>query len=197
MSLRPIVLASGSVSRKTMLNAAQVPFTAVSPDVDEGAVKQAMTGASPAAIAEALAEAKALAVAAPQDALVIGSDQILECDGEIFSKVDSLLEAGAILMRLRGRTHRLITSVALVCDRTVLWRHTETIGLVMRDFSAEFLDAYLAAEGVDCLSSVGCYRLEALGAQLFSSIEGDHFSVRGLPLIATLNALREHGGLLP
>jgi septum formation protein len=195
MSSKPIVLASGSISRKAMLTAAQVPFTAMVPDVDETAVKAAMTRATPSAIAAALAEKKALAVAAPAGVLVIGSDQILECGAEMFSKVESLAAARNILRRLRGRTHRLITSVVLVCDKSLLWRHCETVSLVMRDFSDAFLDAYLAAEGEALLSSVGCYRLEGLGAQLFEAIDGDHFSVRGLPLLPLLAALRQHGGL--
>lgn len=194
----PVILASSSSSRQSMLRAAGVTFDIIAPDVDEDAVKKTMPGAAPRALAEKLAVKKALAGGSMRpDALVIGSDQVLECGGQLFSKVTTRAAARAVLSELRGREHRLIASVALARDQNILWQHTETATLAMRDFSDAFLDAYLEKEGDAILSSVGCYRIESHGAQLFARVEGDQFTVRGMPLFATLEALRRFGGLTP
>ena len=199
MSDIEIVLASASSSRRTMLEAAGVTFTVVAPNVDEDLMKDVLTGSGASAerIADALAEAKALAVSERHPAaLVIGADQILVCDERIFSKALDDNEARETLLALRGRDHTLISAAVIASAGSPIWRRTETATLHMREFSREFLDEYLTAETPDILGSVGCYRIEGRGALLFSEISGDHFCIRGLPLIALLAALRKHGALL-
>src|SRR5712671_3072156 len=199
MSDTQIVLASTSSSRRTMLEAAGVTFTIVAPNVDEDLIKDLLTGsgASGARIADALAEAKALAVSERHPAaLIIGADQILESGGRIFSKALDEIEARETLTALRGAEHQLISAVVMARAGHAIWRRTDTATLHMREFSDEFLDEYLTAEIPEILGSVGCYRIEGRGAQLFSEISGDHFCIRGLPLIALLAALREEGALL-
>ncbi len=190
-----IVLASKSAARRAVLEGAGVPFEAVSAGVDEDAVKTAMLakGASPRDVAVELAERKAIAAGRP--GLVIGADQTLELDGRLYDKADSLDEARERLQELRGRIHQLHSAVAVVRDGTPIWRETATATLSMRDFTDTFLDAYLAAEGAELLGSVGCYRLEGLGAQLFDRIEGDYFAILGLPLMGLLDLLRDEGAL--
>ena len=199
MSDAQIVLASTSASRRIMLEAAGVTFTIDAPNVDEDLIKDLLTGsgASGSRIADALAEAKALAVSKRHPAaLIIGADQILESEGRIFSKALDEIEARETLTALRGSEHQLISAAVMARAGHVVWRRTDTATLHMREFSDEFLDEYLTAEIPDILGSVGCYRIEGRGAQLFSEISGDHFCIRGLPLIALLVALREKGALL-
>ncbi len=199
MSDTQIVLASTSASRRTMLEAAGVTFTIDAPNVDEDLIKDLLTGsgASGPRIADALAEAKALAVSERHPAaLIIGADQILESEGRIFSKALDEIEARETLTALRGSEHQLISAAVMARAGHAIWRRTDTATLHMREFSDEFLDEYLTAEIPDILGSVGCYRIEGRGAQLFSEISGDHFCIRGLPLIALLAALREKGALL-
>ena len=199
MSDIEIVLASTSSSRRTMLEAAGVPFTIVAPNVDEDLMKDLLTGSGANAlrIADALAEAKALAVSERHPAaLVIGADQILASGGRSFNKALDENEARETLLALRGCTHELITAAVVARAGKAIWRRTETATMRVREFSDEFLDEYLTAEIPDVLGSVGCYRIEGRGAQLFSEISGDHFCIRGLPLIALLAALREEGALL-
>jgi septum formation protein len=199
MSDIEIVLASTSSSRRTMLEAAGVTFTIVAPNVDEDLMKDLLTGsgANGSRIADALAEAKALAVSERHPtALVIGADQILASGGRIFSKALDEIEARETLLALRGCGHELISAAVLAKAGHAIWRRTETATMHMRAFSEEFLDEYLTAEIPDVLGSVGCYRIEGRGAQLFSEISGDHFCIRGLPLIALLAALRDEGALL-
>lgn len=194
-----IVLASTSSSRRTMLEAAGVTFAIVAPNVDEDLMKDRLmgSGASGLRIADELAEAKALAVSERHPAaLVIGADQILASGGRIFNKALDQIEARETLLALRGRGHELISAAVLARAGHAIWRRTETATMHMREFSEEFLDAYLTAEIPDVLGSVGCYRIEGRGAQLFSEISGDHFCIRGLPLIALLAALRDEGALL-
>jgi septum formation protein len=146
--------------------------------------------------AEVLAECKALSVSKVHSGkLVIGSDQILVCEGRLFSKATDDAGAYATLRSLRGRAHELISSVVIAKEQDVIWRCTDAARLVMRDFSDVFLDEYLRAELPDVLGSVGCYRIEGRGAQLFARIEGDQFTIRGLPLIPLLAALRTQGAL--
>ena len=199
MSDAQIVLASTSASRRSMLEAAGVTFTIDAPNVDEDLIKDLLTGsgASGSRIADALGEAKALAVSERHPAAwTIGADQILESRGRIFSKALDEIEARETLLALRGCEHQLISAAVIARAGQPIWRRTETATLRMREFSDEFLDEYLTAEIPDILGSVGCYRIEGRGAQLFSEISGDHFCIRGLPLIALLAALREKGAVL-
>ena len=198
----PLVLASASAARSAVLDAAGLRFSAEAAAVDEAAIKEGARaeGLSAAEAATVLAEAKAARIArrrrAGEDALVIGADQILVCDGRWFDKPVDRAAARAQLLALRGRTHELAT--ALVCFRHGgrVWGHVATPRLAMRAFSDAFLDAYLEAEGDAVLSSVGAYRLEGLGAHLFAAVEGEHAAVLGLPLLPLLGFLRGHGVLL-
>jgi septum formation protein len=193
--MRAVTLASTSAIRQAMLSGAGVRFQAVSPGVDEDAVKAAMGGVSAAALSMELAKKKALAVSAVRPGLVIGADQVLAFGGAIFDKARDMAEAESRLRQLRGRTHELVGGVALAEGDRLLWTHSEISRLAMRDFSDDFLTRYLDEAGPQILSSVGCYQLEGPGAQLFERIEGDYFAVLGLPLLPLLAALRAHGGL--
>jgi septum formation protein len=190
-----IVLASTSAVRARILTAAGVAFTAVSPNVDEAEAKTRLRGGSPAVIAEHLAQAKALAVSATGDDLVIGADQTLDLDGALIDKAADLTEARAHLMRLRGRRHTLHAAVALARGGRILWQGMSAPVLTMRAFSDAYLDRYLVECGPAVLSSVGCYHLEGRGAQLFEAVDGDYFAVLGLPLLGLMEALRQAGGL--
>jgi nucleoside triphosphate pyrophosphatase len=181
-----------------MLESAGVSFGVAVPNVDEAVMRGYLlaNGAGADQIAMALAEAKALAVAERhEDALVIGSDQVLECEDRLIEKATDEESARVTLEALRGRKHRLISAVALAKNEAVLWRFSDEAILTMRDFSDEFLVEYLAAEIPEVLGSVGCYRIEGRGVQLFEHIAGDYFAIRGLPLIAVIAALRRYGGL--
>jgi len=189
--MSPLVLASGSRVRATLLREAGLAFEVQPANVDESITKREMAGADPMAIAEALAAIKARAVSpSRQGVLVIGADQMLVCDGGLFDKPADLDEARGHLRRLRGRTHHLCTAAVAVRDGEVLWRHTERPELVMRPFSDGFIEDYLAAVGTDALLSVGAYQLEGRGAQLFERVTGDFFSILGLPLLPLLAFLR-------
>jgi len=191
-----LVLASGSAARRAMLEAAGVPFSIQVADVDETAVKARHDPADAAGLAVELARVKALAVSRHDaDAWVLGADQTLAFDGGLVSKAGSLAGAREQLAAMRGREHRLHSGAALARNGQIVWSGVDTARMQVRDFSDAFLDAYLAAEGDDLLACVGSYRLEGMGAQLFSSVEGDHFTVLGLPLWPVLEALRRAGVL--
>ena len=193
-----LVLASASVVRAHLLAGARISFETSPARIDEDAIKQSLLaeGARPRGVADALAELKALRVSSGHpDALILGADQVLDFDGELLSKSGTMEEARKQLARLRGGTHRLLSAVVLARNSAVIWRHVEEATLVMRKFSDSFLENYLAQEGVAVLSSVGSYRLEGLGVQLFERIEGDYFSILGLPMIPLLAALRDQGML--
>ena len=179
-----------------MLQAAGVDFTTIPADIDEAAVKRQYRdgGRDALACATALAEAKARAVAMrhPQ-AIVIGADQILVADGEWFDKPADLAAAAAQLRRLRGRTHKLATAACAVRGGTILRQATAAPEMTMRRFGDAFLALYIAAEGDAVLGSVGAYRIEGRGVQLFERIEGDNFSILGLPLLELLGFLRGRG----
>jgi septum formation protein len=181
-----------------MLSAAGVVAQALPADVDEAAVKRDMMSAGPEAVAVALARAKARVVSARMPgALVIGADQMLECDGRWFDKPVDRSAARRQLLELRGRQHRLICAVAVVLDGDVLWECRDEARLAVRDFSDAFLETYLDAAGPAVQASVGAYQLEGLGAQLFDSVDGDFFTILGLPLLPLLAFLRREGNLTP
>jgi septum formation protein len=193
-----LVLASRSAARMRLLADAGVVFRAEAADIDERAVEAplAVAGASPAEVALHLAAAKALVVAARHPgAMVVGADQTLDLDGERFDKPADVAAAAAQLRRLRGRTHALHSAVACVRDGAVEWRHVETARLSMRAFTDAFLGGYLAATGEAVTGTVGAYQLEGRGAQLFDRVEGDHFTVLGLPLLPLFGFLRSAGVL--
>lgn len=195
-----IVLASASATRRALLESAGVSFVVDTSPVDEQAVKQAMRAETdnPARVAEVLAELKATRVSARHPgAIVLGADQMLDCERVWFDKPVDRATARAQLVALRDKTHRLVSSVVAVRDGQRLWHHSEAAKLTMRRFSDAFLDAYLDQAGDAVLSSVGAYQLEGLGAQLFMAVDGDHFTILGLPLLAVLDFLRENGELQP
>lgn len=190
------ILASASSSRARILREARVPFIALPADIDERALKATLLKQNKTVqeVAKVLAAAKAIQVSKLRpNALVLGADQVLEFDGELLSKCADLAEARALLLRLRGRGHRLISALALAEAGKVIWTHSETANLTMRAFSDAFLADYLSTEGSVLLDGVGCYRLETMGAQLFERVEGDYFSILGLPLQPLLAELRLKG----
>jgi septum formation protein len=193
-----IVLASANTARAALLRAAGIEFAIDPAAIDESRLKRRMRAAGEPAIAcaAALAVEKARCVSARHpDALVIGADQILAIDAEWLDKPAGLPEARSQLQGLRGRVHALATAAAIVKAGHILWSATSVPELTMRRFGDSFLDAYIAAEGESLLHSVGAYRLEGKGVQLFSRIVGDHFAILGLPLIELLEFLRERGAL--
>lgn len=191
-----LILASKSAARAAMLRQAGLAVDLVPADVDERALDETLAreGRDPAAIALALGEAKALAVShAHPEATVIGADQTLALGSRRFSKPASLDAARDNLMALRGRTHHLHSGVALARGGEITFSGVASAAMTMRNFSDAFLDAYLAGAGERLLSSVGCYQLEAEGIQLFERIEGDYFTILGMPLLPLLAALRSQG----
>ncbi|MHA1599885.1 MAG: Maf family protein [Alphaproteobacteria bacterium] len=193
-----VILASASPTRQEILRRAGVHLKIEPAHVDEGEVKMALRADSASALqaAETLAELKAAKVSAKHAAaLVIGADQILDCEGRWFDKPPDQITAAAHLRALSGKCHTLATSVCLMRGGTRLWHHNEAAQLTMRPIGEDFIARYLAAAGDEVLSTVGAYRLEGLGAQLFTRIEGDFFTILGLPLLPVLESLRLHGVL--
>ncbi len=196
MSAPVLVLASGSRTRAAMLEQAGVSAILDKPLVDEDEVKAAgrAEGVPADAVAEALAELKAQRIARRHPgALVVGADQMLECEGRWFDKPADRAAARAQLLDLRGRTHRLVSCAVVVRDGERMWHKVDSARLTMRNFSESFLDDYLDRVGDEVLHSVGAYQLEGLGAQLFQRVEGDFFTILGLPLLPLLGFLRVHG----
>lgn len=192
-----VILASKSAARRAVLSGAGVPFEVVVAGVDEESIKAGLLaeGASPRDIADALAEVKALRVSRGRPGFVVGADQTLEFEGGLYDKAETLEAARDRLKLLRGKPHKLHSAVVVAKDGGPIWREVVTANLTMRDFSDDFLEDYLAREGEAALGSVGCYRLEDIGAQLFARVEGDYFAILGLPLLGLLDLLRRHGVL--
>ena len=185
-----IVLASKSASRRTMLGAAGVEFEVRPAAVDERALEAELEGAGPGEVALALAEAKALSVDG-EGKPVLGSDSVVAVGGRRFSKPASRAQAVEHLRFFSGRTMELHSAAAIAHHGAVRWRTVSSAMLKVRELSDEFIEAYLAAEWPEVSQCVGVFRIEALGVQLFESIEGDMFTVLGMPLLAVLGALRE------
>jgi septum formation protein len=192
-----VVLASASPFRRLLLEAAGVAFRVIPAKVDEAAIKRGRgADLEPAALAETLAAAKAEAVSQEcGDSLVIGSDQVAALGSRVFNKPADLAEARAHLEELRGKIHRLFTAVALAQNGQVVWHHTESASLTMRAFSDEFLNWYLAEGGARLCQMAGAYEIEGRGIQLFERVEGDHFTIVGLPLLPLLAELRARGAI--
>ena len=191
-----LVLASNSLSRRAMLDAATVPYVAVPAQLDERALEAGLTEASAADVALALAEAKALAVSALRPgALVLGSDSLVEVAGRRFDKPTSREIAAEHLRQFSGQPMQLHSAAALVRDGVLLWRYGERAELKVRELSDDFIACYLAAEWPAVAGCVGVFRIEAQGVHLFETINGSHFTVLGMPLLAVLAALRDCGEL--
>lgn len=194
-----VVLASASRARAAMLERAGVAVIRDPAAVDEDEIKRGARaeGMTVEAVAELLAELKAQRVTRRHPgALVIGADQMLECEGVWFDKPANRADARGQLLALRGKTHRLVSCAVVVRDGERVWHHVDAARLTMRPFSEAFLDSYLDAMGDRALSTVGAYELEGLGSQLFSRVQGDFFTVLGLPLLPLLGLLQVHGVLV-
>jgi septum formation protein len=196
LAAEALVLASGSAVRRMLLEAAGIPVEIVAPEIDERAAEAELGGADAPAIAMHLARAKARAVSRRKSGrLVVGADQILTLGAQRFSKPADRATARAQLLTLRGHTHVLHCAVAAVRDGDILFEHADGARLTMRPFSEGFLDDYLNAAGAAATASVGGYQLEGHGVQLFERIEGDYFTILGLPLLPLLAFLRTNGCL--
>jgi septum formation protein len=193
----PVILASASTSRARILEAAGLAFIVEPPGLDEAAMRQAISGEgslAPHDVAEVLARAKAEAVSdLARKACVIGADQVLALGDTILAKPDSMEAARRQLLDLSGKRHTLHTAVAVATNGETIWAETTLATPTMRKLSPEFIGRYLAAAGEEVLSSVGAYQIESLGIQLFEAIEGDYFSILGLPLLPLLDTLRREG----
>jgi septum formation protein len=191
-----LVLASTSPSRRALLTGAGLVFDAVRPDVDEAQLKKEAKGLSPAELAVSLAAAKAVSVAnRMSDALVVGADQVLNFESRVFDKPENLAAARDHLKQLRGKSHVLETALCCAVGGKIVWRHHGQATLTMRSFSDEFLEDYLARMGQEVTTSVGGYKLEGAGIQLFDNIAGDYFTILGLPLLPLLDFLRRQGAI--
>ncbi len=196
--MKPIILASKSKIRAQLLLNAGLKIEIIPADVDEEEIKRVLSSQSVqtggADLAELLADAKALDVSRKNPGqLVIGADQTLQCGDVLFDKAHDMEDARQKLLALRGNTHALYSAVACARDGNIIWRYSDVAYLTMREFSAQFLGKYLALLGDEALESVGSYKLEAQGSQLFEKISGDYFTILGLPLLALLSFLRTAG----
>lgn len=193
-----IILASGSQIRQQIMTDAGLEFDVIVKPVDEAAIKQAMQaeGSKPRDIADALAEAKSRRVSQNEKGLVIGADQIMVMDSTLFDKPKNMEDARDRLRNMRNKTHYLIGAVVICENGIPVWRHGSKTTLTMRNFTDTFLEDYLKAESELILSSVGAYRFEGRGSQLFSKVDGDFFSILGLSLLPVLDYLRERGAIL-
>jgi septum formation protein len=194
----PVILASGSPIRAKLMAQAGLVFATETPRIDEETVRDALLaeGASPRDIADALAEMKALRVSSRRPGvLVIGCDQVLALGRDVLAKPVDIPAARAQLLALRGRDHRLLSAVVVCRDGQPLWRHVGEARLHMRTFSEDWLDGYLARNPEAATGSVGAYRIEEEGIRLFSAVEGDYFTILGLPMMPLLNWLTLRGTL--
>ena len=194
----PMILASGSPIRAEMLRAARVSFEVIHPRVDEESIKQALhaEGANPRDIADALAEAKARKVATKHpDKLVIGADQVLQFKNSTFSKPKSKVNALDQLLTLRGKPHHLLSAAVVYHEAKPVWRHVSKATLYMRDASDDWLSGYLERNWNSVQYSVGAYKIEEEGVRLFSRINGDNFTIMGMPLLELLSYLTMRGSL--
>lgn len=192
----PLILASASKTRQRMLENAGVIIDAIPANVDEAALKQSLIAEafSVRDMADSLAEAKARSVTMMHpNRLVLGADQILVQDGQFFSKAQTFDDAKTMLKALSGKTHQLVSAAVVYENQTPVWRAISAASLTMRNLSDSYIDQYLATLGENAFWSVGCYQLEGLGAQLFSKIDGDYFTILGLPLLPVLDFLRGRG----
>ena len=192
----PIILASASASRRALLDGARISYSAQAAHIDEISIRSSCEaeGISPGDIAVILAEMKAQVVAQNRpDALIIGSDQILVCEGVIFGKPDTRQQAHDILEQLQGNAHHLITSLVIFKSGMRIWHHIATANLVMRSLSTDDIEAYLDVIGAEAFSTPGCYQIEGPGAHLFTDMTGTYYDILGLPLLPLLSFLREHG----
>lgn len=192
-----IILASGSAIRRKLMIDAGLDFEVITKPVDEAVIKDSMLSESVRLrdIADALAEAKSLRVSRIEDGLVIGADQIMVMDNQLFDKPKTIDEARERLKLMRGKTHYLMGAVVISENGKPVWRHMAKTKLTMRAFSDTFLENYLEKEGELVTRSVGAYRFEGLGAQLFSHVEGDFFSILGLSLLPVMDYLRTRGAI--
>ncbi|MEL6726199.1 MAG: Maf family protein [Pseudomonadota bacterium] len=192
-----VILASGSASRRALLAGAGVAARSIKPNVDEDAAKNAMRadGLSVRDQAMRLAELKAIKVSAREPGLVIGGDQMLNLNGEAFDKPVDLEAASNHLRKLSGQEHRLETAIVIAENGEPVWRHLARPKLTVRPLTEAFIHGYIEASGPSLLSTVGAYQLEGLGSQIFTKIEGDYFSILGLPLLPLLDYLRVRGVL--
>jgi septum formation protein len=196
LAAQPLILASKSVARRATLHAAGVPIELHSADLDERSLENAAPSQTPAAVAGHLAHAKASHVAKSfPGRLVLGADQTLALGDERFAKPADRAAARSQLRALSGRSHDLHSAIAFVQDGRVLFDYVGNARLTMRAFSERFLDLYLDAAGGAALASVGAYQIEGPGIQLFERVDGDYFTILGLPLMAVLDFLRRHGCL--
>ena len=196
LAAAPLVLASRSAVRRTLLEAAGVPVEISPADIDERGVETSAPLQAPVAIAALLAREKATVIAERnRGRLVLGADQTLSLDGRRFTKPADRAAARAQLRALSGRSHELYSAIAFVRDDVVLFEHVGVARLTMRTVSDRFLDDYLDAVGDAATASVGAYQLEGVGIQLFERLDGDYFTVLGLPLLTALDFLRRHGCL--
>ena len=184
--MKNLILASASPARQGLLSAAGIEFTSVPARIDEESIRLSLRAESarPRDVADTLAEYKALRVAEKfPDALVMGCDQVLDFKGEILSKPESLAEAADQLRMLRGERHKLLSAVVIYDDAKPVWRFIGEVRLLMRDISDSYLDHYLERNWLDIAESVGGYKLEKEGSRLFTRVDGDYFTVLGLPLL--------------
>ena len=193
----PLVLASNSLTRQMLLHEAGIPFIVQAADIDERKIERDLNSHDADQIAQTLAQTKALCVSKIfKDRLVLGADQVASCEGQIFGKAENIAKARDLLLFLSGRCHRLHSALCLARNDKIIFQTLAYADLYVRHISSDFIDLYVEEMGDKILSSAGGYQVEALGAQLFSSIEGDHWTIMGLPILPLLEALRNEGALI-